>query len=157
MTHSAKRGKAFLNSWELAGTALLAVFVLRMWFLFPAPVLSASMDPSLRRGEWVLVMSYPSVFYTPSTGDIIALHDSPRSMGSFKRILTLPGKPIPQEYSSDFSIFTLQKDDFFVIGDNLPESIDSRHFGPINSKQIQGKAILVFWPLNSFRWISPHD
>lgn len=157
MTHSAKRGKAFLNFWELAGTALLAVFVLRMWFFFPAPVLSASMDPSLIRGEWVLVMSYPSVFYTPSNGDIIALQDSPRSMGSFKRILALPGHSIPQEYSSDFSQLALHKDDFFVIGDNMLESIDSRHFGPINSKQIQGKAILVFWPLSSFRWIPHHD
>lgn len=157
MTHSVKRGKAFLNTWELAGTALLIVFVLRVWFFFPAPVVSSSMDPSLMKGEWVLVLSRPSLFFTPSLGDVVALKTSPSSADSFKRIVSLPGNSIPSEYSKGFSTLTLAKDDYFVMGDNLPESIDSRHFGPINSKQIKGKALLVFWPLRSFRWVQAHD
>jgi signal peptidase I len=157
MTHSVKRGKAFLNSWELAGTALLIVFVLRMWFFFPAPVLSSSMDPSLRRGEWVLIVSYPSVFYSLSAGDVVVLRNSPSSMDSFKRIVSLPGSSIPKEYSNDYTQLILAKDDYFVMGDNLPESIDSRHFGPVSSKQIKGKAWLVFWPPNSVRWAQSYD
>ena len=154
MTNTAKRRKPLLNSWELAGTALLAVFILRMWFFFPSPVLSSSMEPTLRKGEWVLVMNCKTVFSLPSAGDIIAIQNSPGALISFKRVLALPGSDIPQDDHLEFSGLSLQKNDFFVVGDHLPESIDSRHYGPVNIKNIYGRALLVFWPLNSIRWLS---
>jgi len=39
----------------------------------------------------------------------------------------------------------IDNDKFFVIGDNLPASTDSRHFGWITKDQIIGR---VFWPLH---------
>jgi signal peptidase I len=153
MTNTAKRRKSLLNSWELAGTALLAVFILRLWVFFPAPVLSSSMEPTLRKGEWVLAMSYKSIVGLPSAGDIIALQNSPGALISFKRVLALPGSIIPQDYQPEFSDLSLQEKDYFVVGDHLQESIDSRHYGPVNAKNIYGRALLVFWPLNSIRWI----
>ena len=38
----------------------------------------------------------------------------------------------------------LEKDQFFVIGDNNVDSVDSRHFGAINMKNIKGKLISIF-------------
>ncbi|HEX4773970.1 MAG TPA: signal peptidase I [Candidatus Saccharimonadales bacterium] len=61
---------------------------------------------------------------------------------------TLPyGKNIPATTGSDVD-FTLGKDQLFVSGDNRPDSLDSRSFGPINAKQVIGKLILRVFPIN---------
>ena len=39
-------------------------------------------------------------------------------------------------------------DQLFVSGDNRPDSLDSRAFGPINANQIVGKLIVRIFPLN---------
>ena len=36
----------------------------------------------------------------------------------------------------------------FVMGDNRPESFDSRSFGPISETLIVGRAFAIVWPLN---------
>ncbi len=47
------------------------------------------------------------------------------------------GKTIPQtNHDADY---TVGKDELFVAGDNRPESLDSRYFGPIKAKNIVGK------------------
>lgn len=38
----------------------------------------------------------------------------------------------------------------FVMGDNRPNSGDSRRFGCIPYEKIEGKVVLRFWPLNTF-------
>lgn len=43
---------------------------------------------------------------------------------------------------------TLGDSQLFVSGDNRPDSLDSRSFGPINADQIVGKLILRVFPLN---------
>jgi hypothetical protein len=43
---------------------------------------------------------------------------------------------------------TLGPDQIFVSGDNRPDSLDSRAFGPINVNQIVGKLVLRVFPLN---------
>jgi signal peptidase I len=59
---------------------------------------------------------------------------------------TLPyGKNIP-ETSGNIDV-TLGKDQLFVSGDNRPDSLDSRDFGPINASQIVGKLVLRVFPL----------
>lgn len=48
--------------------------------------------------------------------------------------------------SGDIDI-TLGKDQLFVCGDNRPDSLDSRAFGPINADQIIGKLVLRVFPI----------
>ena len=45
---------------------------------------------------------------------------------------------------------TLSNDEYFVIGDNRKESIDSRsnEVGNVRRKDILGKASFIFWPFN---------
>jgi signal peptidase I len=43
---------------------------------------------------------------------------------------------------------TLGPNQIFVSGDNRPDSLDSRAFGPINASQIVGKLIIRVFPLN---------
>lgn len=60
---------------------------------------------------------------------------------------TLPyGKNIPTT-SGDIDI-TLGKDQLFVSGDNRPDSLDSRAFGPISANQVIGKLVLRVFPIN---------
>ena len=37
----------------------------------------------------------------------------------------------------------IEKDEFYVLGDNREDSMDSRHFGPIPESNILGKVILI--------------
>jgi signal peptidase I len=59
---------------------------------------------------------------------------------------TLPyGKDIP--YTSGNVDITLGQHQVFVCGDNRPDSLDSRAFGPINANQIVGKLVLRVFPV----------
>lgn len=60
---------------------------------------------------------------------------------------TLPyGKDIP--YTSGTINVTLGADQLFVSGDNRPDSLDSRAFGPINANQIVGKLVMRVFPIS---------
>jgi signal peptidase I len=45
---------------------------------------------------------------------------------------------------------TLKDDEYFVLGDNRPDSSDSRSWGPVNESRILAKVILRYWPLKDF-------
>lgn len=61
---------------------------------------------------------------------------------------TLPYGKVINVTSGNIDI-TLGKDQLFVSGDNRPDSLDSRAFGPINANQIVGKLVLRVFPLTS--------
>jgi nickel-type superoxide dismutase maturation protease len=44
-------------------------------------------------------------------------------------------------------IKALEVDKIYIVGDNEPESTDSRQFGWVNASLVQGK---VVWPINRF-------
>lgn len=46
--------------------------------------------------------------------------------------------------------YLVGKDELFVMGDNRIVSEDSRHFGPINIDQVEGKAVFRIFPFNEF-------
>jgi signal peptidase I len=58
------------------------------------------------------------------------------------------GKTDPLPYTSGDINVTLGPDQLFVSGDNRPDSLDSRYFGPINASQIIGKLVLRVFPIN---------
>ena len=41
--------------------------------------------------------------------------------------------------------------EFFVLGDNSPESRDGRDWGPVSARDIIGRPIWVLWPVSSSR------
>lgn len=41
----------------------------------------------------------------------------------------------------------------FVLGDNRPQSMDSRMFGSVDNNRIIGRAFVVLWPLSRWRWL----
>jgi signal peptidase I len=56
------------------------------------------------------------------------------------------GKHIPAT-TGDINV-TLGKDQLFVSGDNRPDSLDSRAFGPINANQVIGQLVVRVFPIS---------
>ena len=44
--------------------------------------------------------------------------------------------------------FTVPKDSFFVMGDNRPNSQDSRFWGFVPKQNVRGPAFVRYWPLD---------
>lgn len=62
---------------------------------------------------------------------------------------TLPyGKEHVMPTTSDDIDITLASDELFVCGDNRPNSLDSRMFGPIKTDQVVGKLVMRILPLS---------
>ena len=51
----------------------------------------------------------------------------------------------------------IEPDHLFVMGDNRPQSQDSRVFGPLSEDLIVGKAWVRVWPFNKFGIIQHYD
>lgn len=56
-------------------------------------------------------------------------------------VITLNGKPIRN--------YVFKHDHYFVVGDNLDVSHDSRYFGLVNDNMIIGKAMFIYWSMDS--------
>lgn len=61
--------------------------------------------------------------------------------------------PADMRFRSSARTVYLQRNEFYVMGDNRDVSKDSRSFGPIGDRHIIGKAVLRFWPLSRFSLI----
>lgn len=58
------------------------------------------------------------------------------------------GKRINEDFSASDIDLQLEENQVFVAGDNRPNSLDSRTFGPIDADQIVGKLSLRLLPVN---------
>jgi len=59
-----------------------------------------------------------------------------------KDFTTPGGGPFPATANP----ITLPPQTYFVLGDNLTNSLDSRHYGPIPLRAIYGRATKIYWP-----------
>jgi signal peptidase I len=129
---------------------------------------SGSMIPTLEIGDRVLVNKFIYRFTEPDRGDIIVFQsvDNPDE-DLIKRVVGLPGdeiavrrgrlllngEPQKEPYTNNklpdrsfYARTTVPKGHVFVMGDNRGNSADSRVFGPLPEKNIEGEAFLRFWP-----------
>lgn len=86
-------------------------------------VLGKSMEPLICEGQSLLVSFLPYFFRKPKAGEIIVLRSPKDKRYVVKRIQKI------------------EKDRYFVVGDNKDKSTDSREFGLITKKDIVGKVI----------------
>ena len=129
---------------------------------------SGSMIPTLEIGDRVLVNKFIYRFTEPKREDIIVFEsvDNPDE-DLIKRVVGLPGdtiavrrghlllngerqrEPFVNKKLPDRSFYAktkVPKGHVFVMGDNRGNSADSRVFGPLPEKNIEGEAFLRFWP-----------
>jgi signal peptidase I len=57
--------------------------------------------------------------------------------------------PSTLPFSGSSDEISLKDDEYFVLGDNRPESSDSRSWGPLPKSRIVGKVIFRYWPPRS--------
>ncbi|MBI5947920.1 MAG: signal peptidase I [Chloroflexi bacterium] len=113
-----------------------------------------------------------NVFHAPERGDIIVLRDPHKpDVDLIKRVIGLPGETveirdghvyindqlliepyIKTAWSDNKPKVTIPADEYYVLGDNRGNSLDSRsqQVGLIRKDLIIGKAMLSYWPRNKF-------
>jgi len=66
---------------------------------------------------------------------------------------TVLERPDPTERcrQPEMSSVTVAEHQFFVMGDNRPESFDSRSFGTISRDIIVGRAFVIVWPVDMLK------
>ena len=57
-------------------------------------------------------------------------------------------------FLTEGQVVTVPANSYFVLGDNRPESSDSRTWGFVPKENIVGKSMLVYWPLDRMRLIN---
>ena len=162
-------------------TFLIINFTIKA-YLIPS---NAGMSPQLAENQWVLVNKAAYWLSGPGRGDVVVFQvPSNPSQLSIKRVIAVPGDTITltattvsvNKYTlNEPYISTLKGDSqnpvivseklpddrYYVMGDDRFPSAkdDSRNpkIGTIPRNYIVGKAVLVFWPFNSFHFISSYD
>jgi len=167
--HNQKRmiiGLIFIT-WFIRFSSAYAIF---NHFSRPFHIPSESMEPTLRRGDRIVVQEK-----SPSdlkAGDVIVFSDQRKDEQIYvKRLVGLPGDTIqilqnrillnnrfPDQktlrrtvYTSEgrFGInfpFVVPESTLFVLGDYSDVSIDSRFFGPVPETAVIGRAYKIIWP-----------
>ncbi len=122
----------------------------------------------------------------PQRGDIVVfIYPNDRSKDFIKRVIGVSGDKIEiknkkifindKEYKDSYGIYsdnviypasiqprdnfgpvTVPQKSIFVMGDNRDESLDSRFWGFVNLKDVEGKAFIIYWSWNrddhNLRW-----
>lgn len=161
--------KWFWDMIESVAIALILAFLIRTFIIQPFYIPSGSMYPNLQPNDKVLVNMFIYHFHEPSRGDIMVFHyPLDQQKDYIKRIIGLQnetvevknsqvyinGKLLEEPYLpqgleyGDFGPFKVPPGNYFMMGDNRPDSQDSRYWGALDKKLIIGKAMLIFWPLN---------
>lgn len=154
------------------------VLALRTWVAEPFTVGTATMQPTLKNGDHLLVQKLSYDFHDPQRGDLV-LFDRPSGWhvpyGELVgRVIGVPGDRIvirdhrvrvngallDESYLNKSCHgtdaerlghdFRVRKGSLFVMGDNRCHSRDSRSFGAVPTGNVIGKALLVFWPVSRF-------
>ena len=166
---------------ELVETIVLSliIFLLIRQVVQNYRIESHSMQPNFYEGEFILVNKLAYRVGTPERGDVLVFHNPNNEEEDYiKRIIGLPGdtleirdsvvyingESLMEEYPHNeipravtYGPIVIEPDHLFVMGDNRPQSQDSRVFGPLSEDLIVGKAWVRVWPFNKFGIIQHYD
>lgn len=151
------------------------VLPFRMYIAEPYLVDGRSMDPTFATGQYLIVnkISYKINGGLERGSVVVFNYPNDPSKNFIKRVIGLPGETVlinngvvtiindenPEGFIFDESFLvyksendeintTLAPDEYFVMGDNRPESFDSRSWGPLNKKYIMGEPVVRLFPIN---------
>lgn len=160
---------------DLAQTLALAII---LYFLIDSVVArvrveNISMEPTLYQGEFILVNKLAYRLGEIQRGDIIVFHFPQNPTNDYiKRVVGVPGDRIqisggkvyindqaaiepyiasPPNYSGSWEV---PEDQVFVLGDNRNASSDSHSWGFVPKENIIGRALLIYWPLDKFKFLN---
>jgi signal peptidase I len=157
------------QGFQLLVVAILATasyFVISHFLLQSVKVVGRSMVPTLYDSQHYLLNRWVYRFHPPRHSDIVVLRDPSDNGFSVKRVVATPGDSIYLKGGSVFvngckldepylapgtptftdtkyrgELVLCGRDQFFVLGDNRQNSIDSRAYGPVPRGNILGPII----------------
>jgi signal peptidase I len=165
------------NRWYVEWLGLLVVAVgvalgVRAFIVQSYFIPSASMEPTLLVGDRILVNKLGYHLHAVGRGDIVVFAQPPKEVDPaikdlVKRVIGLPGDVIwssqgrvyvngqplsepwlvPGTVTTGLTRQTVPAHRYFVMGDNRPDSEDSRFFGPIAGSLVVGRVVVRIWPL----------
>ncbi len=163
----------FIELLKFAFIAFVIVVPVRMFVAQPFFVSGQSMVPTFQDKQYLIVDEFTYHFSNPKRGDVIIFrYPKDTSLFFIKRIIGLPGETVDisdagvtvtktdgKKITLDESYvvnhgngnvtYILNNDQYFVMGDNRPESSDSRVWGPVPRENIVGHAFVRLLPLNT--------
>lgn len=168
----------FQNLFELLKIALIALAIVlpvRYFLIQPFNVQGSSMVPNFETQEYLIIDEISYRFEEPKRGEVVVFRYPENPQKYFiKRIIGLPGEEVEikkgqvyiyndqhpegyllqEEYLGD-STYTAQhekvsldKNEYYLLGDNRSVSKDSRSFGPVNESFFIGKVWIRGFPLD---------
>jgi len=160
---------------EILQTLLLAVL---LYFAIDAVfarvrVVNISMQPTFFEGNVLLVNKLAYKLGRMHTGDVVIFHN-PNDLTEdyIKRLIGKPGDTVRVDggvvYVNENPLFepyiatppyytgewTVPEGSVFVLGDNRNQSTDSHIWGYVPLEDLVGKALVVYWPLDSVKVIN---
>lgn len=172
-----KRGHLGREIVETIALALLIFLVIR-FAIQSYRVDGVSMQPNFQTDQYVIVNKLSYLFHPPDRGDVIVFHWPLNTQRDFiKRVIGVPGDTISTDSTTvkvngvvldekayisipanpTAQSWKLGPNEYFVMGDNRSNSDDSRDWGILNKSFIIGKAVAIYWPLNSWQIINTYS
>ena len=153
--------------------AAVIVVPLRLFIAQPFIVSGASMEPTFDNGEYLIVDELSYHLNDPARGDVVIFR-YPKDPSQFfiKRVIGLPGEQVSisggtltvtkadgtsaaldESYvinkgNGTSATWRLGEGEYFVMGDNRPQSSDSRAWGPLPRNNIVGRAFIRLLPID---------
>lgn len=154
---------------------LLAAYLIVTFVGERTRVNGVSMENTLYDGDNIMMDKLSYRFREVERFDVICFYAGEAKENLIKRVIGLPGETIRisggtiyvddeplNDYYGGISFagraeegVTLGPEEYFVLGDNRMESIDSRYeqIGNVKKKEIMGRAGFVFYPFSRIRVI----
>ena len=153
--------------------AIVIVVPIRLFIAQPFIVSGASMDPTFKDKQYLIVDELSYHLGDPLRGDVV-IFKYPRNPKQYfiKRVIGLPGEtvivngqgqvfikdtdgnitltldePYVEHMKDDSVELKLGLGEYFMMGDNRSGSFDSRSWGAVDRELIVGKAFLRLFPL----------
>lgn len=157
---------------------VLAAWALRTFVFQAYTVPSGSMEDTIMTGDNVFSEKITYYTSDPQPGDIVTFQDPEiPSRTLIKRVIATGGQTVQlidgkvyvdgQELDEPYTDgkeswplvssfgspvvypYTVPEGELWVMGDNRTNSQDSRYFGSIPISSVTGKAVFIYWPINS--------
>ncbi len=155
--------------------SLVIILPIRWYVIQPFYVKGASMEPNFYNHDYLIINEIGYRFDNPQRGDIVIFkYPKDPSQYFIKRIIGLPGERVvvsasknkvtifnkdfpqgvdlkedylsPDEVNIRNADVVLGDDEYFVMGDNRNQSMDSTVFGPVKKDLIIGKVWIRGFP-----------
>jgi signal peptidase I len=160
--------------------ALCAVVLIHEFGFNFSTVRGQSMQPTLQEGEWLFVDKAAMWLHPPRSGDIVILREPEQVRAGdhpylVKRVVAVAGDEVEirgaklyvngalrqEPYvdsaveDGDYGPTVVGERQVFVMGDNRHRfaSEDSRSFGAVPLRLIEGRADAILWPLERKGWL----